>query len=170
MRRRILISALPLVILAGCTENEKSGDETADAANAGDRPLPSRVKIGDAIDLFGDGLTGSMVVSDTRVIEPPEGWSTRQVVVTVGIELTTGQMPYSETSFRLVSPVGERTTANTVASDVGLPGKALGFGTLVAPTTARGLVTFDAPATIAGGWVIEFPDPAGRATFVWEVH
>jgi hypothetical protein len=172
VRRRSLLAALPLLAMAACAKDEDpqtSGDEIAGPADSGERALPSRVKAGEKIDLSGDGLTGSIVVSSPRTIDPPEGWSSKQVVVTVDIDVITGQLAYSESSFRLVSPAGERTSANTVASDVGLPGKALGSGSLQGAGKARGLVTFDGSDGISDGWLIELDDPSANGTFVWEL-
>jgi hypothetical protein len=87
------------------------------------------------------------------------------VIATVTINVATGQFSYDESAFTLVLDDGTRIDASTVASDEGLPGKALGSGNLTAPDKAKGLITFSdehLPKTLAGTKIQLRDDAAGR--------
>jgi hypothetical protein len=95
--------------------------------------------------------TATITLSEVRSIRPPADWGRASIIIaTVAMHATAGNPRYDGTAWALVTADGTRHIAVTIGSDHGLPGKALGQGTLAVGGRARGLVAFDFPGTPAG--------------------
>lgn len=180
--RRFAALALLLSVVSGCGD-AATPSPTATAATATpsdataigtDESLGEDAVAGTAsavhLKLGETGRTGDIetaadvTVSDAKIIKAPEDWGDPKIVIaTVTTDVVQGQYTYDERGFTLVQADGTRLDANGVASDYGLPGAALGSGTLTAPDKAKGLVTFSpAPKSLTGLKIQLRTDPDGR--------
>lgn len=153
MPRRIL-ALLFVLTLTACSSGKPATTPGAPPATDYPRfvePSPHRQPIGITAQLANDTVTAAITLADAKIIKAPSDWGDPTVLIaTATYDVTAGSMRFEETGFTLVTPDGARDRAHTVASDDGLPGKALGSGDLPAPGKAKGLVTFEAPTTLAG--------------------
>ncbi|XVV10833.1 hypothetical protein ACQP2X_39245 [Actinoplanes sp. CA-131856] len=137
-----------------------------DDGTPGAAPADVHFTAGQTAHIADEGIAIDVTVASPKIIKAPEFWSgTSVVIATVAINVTTGQFSYDETAFTLVLDDGTRIDASTVASDEGLPGKALGSGNLTAPDKAKGLITFSGehlPKTLIGTKIQLRDDAAGR--------
>ncbi len=145
MRLRPAVALILTVLaLTGCGSDGKTPSTPG---------LPSRprVPVGAPVQVDNGISKGTVVVANPRQIDAPEDWGDPVIVVVdVTITATAGDMMFSERSFRLVTADGRQIGAPTVASDDGLPGAALGTGTVTAPDKVTGVVVFAFDGATAG--------------------
>jgi hypothetical protein len=145
------------------------GPSTPAGAQTGDGESsigPTRLTAGQKAEAAAEGTALEVIVADPKIIKAPDGWGDGSIVIaTVTYNVLDGQIEYDENDFALVLADGERITASTVASDTGLPGRALGSGPLTGPDKAKGLVTFDHDTKSLDGLRIQWT--ASPAGFTW---
>ncbi|MEU4422953.1 hypothetical protein AB0F81_20195 [Actinoplanes sp. NPDC024001] len=145
------------------------GTASADAEAAESKTGKIHLKAGEKAEAAAEGTAIEVTVADPKVIKAPDGWGDGNIIIaTVTYNLLDGQVEYDETAFTLVLADGERIDASTVASDTGLPGRALGSGPLTAPDKAKGLITFDHDTKSLDGLRIQWT--ASPAGFTWTLN
>jgi hypothetical protein len=149
--------ALALLALSACGSPEPAPTATPPpAVTAAASPAQTPHTVGQPVTVTTPDGTATLVLSEVRSIRPPADWGRASIVIAmVAMHATAGSPRFDGTAWALVLPDGTRHIAVTIASDHGLPGKALGQGALGVGGRARGLVAFDFAGTLVG-CVVEY--------------